>query len=238
MMIKGIKFVLFVALMMTMAGISRKAGAQNPDFGIWTAAGIEKHIRKFNLGFEAELRTQNNVTEIDRYSFGLSAEYRLLKPLNIGLSYQFIGFHDMDYADYQPRHRFALDLTGKRRFGDFTLTLRERMQGTTKDESDRIKSNGEINPYRINPDITLRSRLKLSYNVPHFPVTPALSFEAFYQLNDPGGNSFEDLRAIASVRYKMSRRNFLEVYGLFNREINISEPVAKTVMGLSYVYEF
>lgn len=238
MMIKGIKFVLFVALIMTMAGISRKAGAQNPDFGIWTAAGIEKHIRKFNLGIEAELRTQSNVTEIDRYSFGLSAEYRLLKPLNIGLTYQFIGFHDMDYADYQPRHRFALDLTGKMRFGKCTLSLRERLQLTTKDEGDRIRSNGEINVYRINPDITLRSRVKVSYNLPHFPVTPALSFEAFYQLNDPDGNSFEDLRAMATLCYKLNRHNFLEVYGLFTREINVSEPVAKTVMGLSYVYEF
>jgi hypothetical protein len=212
--------------------------AQTTDFGLWTSAVIEKHIRKFDFSLEGELRTQQKVSEIDRWSLAVSADYRLVKPLSVGLSYQFIGFHDVDYEDYQPRHRFALDASVKQRFGNFSVSLRERIQLTTKDESDRIKANGEINLYRINPDLTLRSRLRLSYNIPHFRVTPTLSFEAFYQMNNPDGNTFDDLRSMVSFRYKLNKHHSIDLYGLYDKEINVTDPVAKTVLGLSYIFDF
>jgi hypothetical protein len=212
--------------------------AQTNDFGIWTSAGIEKQAGRWNLQADAEVRTQDNSARIDRWSLGLSSEYKLAKPLSLGLAYQFIEFHDVDYADYQPRHRFTMYITGRQRFGDFTFTLRERIQLTTKDESDRIKSNGEINTYAIDPDLVWRNRIKLTWNVPRFPVNPSVSFETFYQLNNPDGNSLVDLRTMLAFRYKLSKAHSIEIYGLYDREINIADPVTRMVAGLSYVYKF
>jgi hypothetical protein len=238
MMTRTFRMMAVTALGVVISGLSLTGWAQTKDFGVWTSAGIKKQIRKFDFSLEGELRTQQNVSEIDRWSLAFSADYRLVKPLSVGLSYQFIGFHDVDYADYQPRHRFALDVTGKQRLGNFSLSLRERMQLTTKDESDRIKANGEINLYRINPDLNLRSRLKMAYNIPHFPVTPSLSFEAFFQLNNPEGNTFDDLRTVVSLQYKLNKHHTIDLYGLYDKEIHVTDPVAKTVLGLSYIFDF
>jgi hypothetical protein len=236
MMIKTMNRVLITVFIGTYLSLPSDLIAQTTDFGVWASAGIEKEVRKLDFILEAEIRTQDNASQVDRWSLGLSADYRLCKPLSMGVAYQFIGFHDVEYADYQPRHRFAFDLTGKQRFGNLTVTLRERIQLTTRDESDRIKSNGEINLYKIDPDITWRNRLRLSWNIPHFPVTPSLSFETFYQLNNPEGNSFEDLRTMVSFRYKVHKSHFFEVYGLLDKEINVADPVTTMVAGLSYVF--
>jgi hypothetical protein len=33
------------------------------------------------------------------------------------------------------------------------------------------------------------NRFKIGYDIPKFPVKPAFSFETFYQLNNPDGNT-------------------------------------------------
>jgi hypothetical protein len=212
---------------------------QTEDFGLWTTIGAGQKTGKWDFGTEAELRTKNNSGQVDRYSLKLSADYKLLKPLEAGIGYQFIYFHNTKYMDFQPRHRIYFFLQVKpRKLGDFSVSLRERIQLTTKDEIDRLKKSGGKDTYKINPAISWRSRLKVAYNIPRFPVNPSLSFESFYQLNNPEGNDFYKLRYTLSFSYNMKKHHEFDVYGLLDQEINFNEPVRKYVLGIAYVYSF
>jgi hypothetical protein len=210
--------------------------AQTTDHGIWSTVGIEKKLGKWNMGAESELRTKENCGTVDRWSLKLESSYNIFKSIQVGASYEYIYFHDTRYLDYQPRHRMYAFAQGKYRLGRFTFSMRERAQVTRKDDSDRIKSSGKINTYKINPAWILRNRIKVAYNIPKFPVTPSLSFESFYQLNNSDGNMFSKLRYELSFNYNLTKHHHFELYELLDKEIKVSSPVNRYITGVKYVY--
>ncbi|MBN1158120.1 MAG: DUF2490 domain-containing protein [Bacteroidales bacterium] len=212
--------------------------AQEKDFGFWTSIAAEKQIKKWELGTEVELRTKNNGRQVDRWSFEAEASYTLIEQLKAGAGYKFIYFHDLKYLDFQPRNRFFLFLQGKLEYGDFTFWLREFIQLTTKDESDRIKESGKTDTYRMNPETTWRNRLKVAYDIPKFPLNPCLSFESFYQLNNPEGSMFEQLRLKLSFDYRLNEQHEFEFFGLIDKEMNEDNNVQAIVAGLGYKFVF
>jgi len=212
--------------------------AQRENFGSWTSIAVDKKLNKFEIGAETELRTIYYFRLIERWSLGVNADYSLSKYLKVGAGYQFMNELDQKYLNYQIRNRLNLSATGKLKMNDFTFTLRERIQVTQKDESNRIKGDGTIDTYKANPEWSWRNRLQMAYNIPDFKITPALSVESFYQLNNPDGNSFENLRYILSFDYKINKKNHIEVYGMVNSELESEDATGKYILGVSYKYSF
>ncbi|WP_298651805.1 DUF2490 domain-containing protein [uncultured Proteiniphilum sp.] len=212
--------------------------SQNDDFGIWSSVEVAKKLKKIELNGEFEFRMQDNLQNIARLSGKVGVEYRIIKPLKIGVAYQYIHFYDVEYSDYQPRNRFITYLQGQQKWGNFNFSLRERVQLTTRDESDRIKSNGKIDTYKMNPDWIWRNRLKIEYDIPKCKITPAVSVESFYQLNNPDGNAFEGMRYTLSGSYKLNKQQSLELFGLYDKEMNVNNPENRYVLGIAYIYSF
>lgn len=212
--------------------------SQNDDFGIWSSVEVTKKLKKFELNGELEFRMRDNLQNIARLSGKVGAEYRIIKPLKIGAAYQYIYFYDTEYADYQPRNRFIAYLQGRHKWGNVTFSLRERIQVTVKDESDRIKSSGKIDTYKMNPDWVWRNRLKIAYDIPKSKITPAVSVESFYQLNNPDGNVFEGMRYTLSGTYKINKQQSVELFGLYDKEMNVKNPENRYVVGCGYTYSF
>jgi len=212
--------------------------AQNTDYGTWTSIGMEKKLNKWELGAETELRTVGYLSLIDRWSLGLEAGYNLLKCLNIGAGYQFMNKVDRKYENYQIRNRFNVSATGKMKLSRLTFTLRERVQMTLKDESNRIDEDGNIDTYKANPEYSWRNRLKMSYNISDCKVTPAFSVESFYQLNNPDGNTFDNMRYTLSFDYKINKKSRLGIAGLINSNLESEDAYGKYILNLSYTYSF
>jgi hypothetical protein len=229
------KFSVILVFLMTIPLIS---SAQTNDFGIWTTIEATKKFRRWDLGVEAELRTRENTSEVQRWSLEADIAFRVFKPLQTGISYKYISINDAEYNDFQPRQRYSFYVKAKKKVGDFTFSLKEQAQRTIKDERDRIKDDNTYDTYRINPEWIWRNRIQVAYNIPHFPVNPSFSVETFYQLNNPEGNTFDALRFTLSWKYKLSKHHKLEIYGLFDHEINVSDPVNTWVTGISYTFLF
>lgn len=227
------------AIALAMVALYQQLKAQTPDTETWTSLGVSKKInKKWNIGAEAELRNGNFYGLIDRASLQLEANYNFNKYLKFSASYQAMEYYDFKYSDYQFRNRFSLGATGKFKISRFTVSLRERAQLTTKDESDRIKASGKIDTYKMNPEWMWRNRVKLDYNIRKSKFTPSFSVETFYQLNNPDGNQMDKLRYILSVEYKISKKKSIEVYGLYSKEVNVTSPEKLKVFGLSYNINF
>jgi len=218
--------------------ISTFTNAQTNDFGTWTNVTLKSTPGKWDISFEAELRTRDNASEIQRWSIGLEGGYKPVKHLETGLGYQLIDLHDTEYDDYQLRSRYYVYLLGKYKTGNFNFQIRERLQVTTKDATDRIKESGETDTYRISPDVVWRNKVRCFYNIPHFPVNPSFAVETFYQLNNPEGNSFEKIRFELAFTYKVIRHHALEISGITDREIHVAQPVHRYILGIGYVYTF
>lgn len=225
------------------------------ESGIWTYVEVDKRIgKKLDLATELELRTLDMGKDIDRVSISADVNYRLIKPLKVGVGYSFIYKNDFKYDDFQPRNRFYAHLNGRHKFGNLTVSLRERIQLTTKDESDRIeyKKDGVtvkgIDTYRVNPDISWKNRLKLTYNIKKFPITPSASFETYYLMNDPDlGGYFSDFKSTVSFDYKINKRNSFEIFGTLidsytaakaNESYERVNDGKRYIVGAGYTYSF
>ncbi|MCR5129873.1 MAG: DUF2490 domain-containing protein [Prevotella sp.] len=135
------------------------ASAQSDDFGIWTSIQAEKKINtRWSAGFEAEMRTRDNVGNFDRWSAGLDLEYKIMRGLKISGGYSFLYDNNERISYYEEgdgkvekeevsvgdpkkmgqywgaRHRFNVSLTGQVKFGDLEVSLRERWQYTYRPE--------------------------------------------------------------------------------------------------------
>lgn len=209
------------------------------DFGIWTTIEVEKSLsKKWSVNGELEFRTKENLEEIARIAAKIGGEYSIIKNLKVGAAYQFQYFHDLKYADYQPRHRFIGYMQGKQKWGRFTFSLRERFQVTYKDDSDRIKSSGKIDTYKMDPEWHWRNRLKVAYDIPKSIFTPSLSVESFYQLNNPDGNQFDSMRYTLSLGYKLNKKSVINLSGIYDHEMNVDDPENRYILELGYVYSF
>lgn len=233
---KKIGYYLFAGLLAI--PVTTEAQASN-DFGIWSSVGISKSLsKKITLEGELENRTMDNSSQVSRWGLQLGGSYKVVKFLSLGAAYQFQYYNDTKYSDFQPRNRFIVYGQGKYKWKFLSFSLRERFQLTTKDESDRIKASGKINTYKINPSSVWRNRLKVEYDIHKSRFSPFVSFESFYQLNNPDGNDFEGLRYTIGTSYKINKRNFLDISGIYDKEINTDEPTNRSVISLGYTYNF
>jgi hypothetical protein len=212
--------------------------AQVNDYGLWVKGGIEKDKGKWSFDAEGEIRTFDHFGTIDRWSLQSDVAYSVFKSLSIGAGYQFMSFNDTLYSDIQPRHRINIFVKGKKKLGNFTFSIRERIQVTRKDEKDRIKESGNTDNYRVNPEWTWRNLIKVAYNIPSFPVNPSISGETFVQLNKDQGTAFNRFRLILSLEYKLSKHHQFEVYGLTDREIYANNPARLNIIGFGYTFTF
>ena len=70
--------------------------AQDDDFGIWVEAAASKSFgTRWSVGLDAELRSEDNTSRIDRLSIGPSVGFKVCKYLKLGAGYNFM-------ASYSP----------------------------------------------------------------------------------------------------------------------------------------
>lgn len=223
------KYRLILLAMILLAVGGRKAAAQDKDFGAWAGFELQKDIKDWTFSAGEEIRTMDNVSNFYGSYTTLGINYSPWKRLKFGTSYQFILFNDTEYDDIQPRHRLNLFTTGNIKLGDFKFSLRERLQMTFKDESER--------DYKMNPKTSWRNRVEVEYNIPNSKLTPFASIETFYQLNNPDGNKFDQLRYKFGGNYKLNKHNELGIYGQFDHEINVNDATDRTVLGFTFTHQ-
>lgn len=163
------------------------AQSSDDDFGVWATVEASKKInKKLKLDFEAELRTIEGVSNIDRVSLGAGASYKFTKWLKASAGYIFMYNHSLDetkykwedqfevpgygtYCDYNvdhaywtERHRFHITLTGEYKIGRVEFSLRERVQytrtnsATTDETKYRWQQNFDADYNEIEPTLVVR----------------------------------------------------------------------------------
>lgn len=128
----------------------------DPEFRTRVSLGVDWKIRK-GLHVEAgyEMRTMGNLSGIERHQLAAGIRYSPVSHLDIGCGYCYIGHYDSE-KNFKPQHRVYVDVIGSYKFGEWKLSLRERVQLTHR-------SYG-INEYQQTPNpVELKSRLKLAY---------------------------------------------------------------------------
>lgn len=228
--------------------------AQSDDFGIWTEAEVEKKInKKLTLDGSLELRTRDDgFGEIDRWSVGLGATYKLTSWLKASVGYVFLNDNNhkvnssgKKYADYWgQRHRFNVSLMASQDFGDLTVSLRERWQYTYRPEKTVMRySNVDNDDYDYGEERgehtyvgkgsnKWRNRLQLKYKLTK-QWRPYINAESTV-----GGSGLDKMRYAVGTEYRLSKKHSFDVKYLYQHVYKDDDEGNRHVLGIGYTYSF
>lgn len=232
---KFLKQIIFFGLLL----LGMKLQSQQ-EYGTWTALSVEKSFNQWNFEAETELRTIYWMRLISRWDLGISANYELANNLHTGVTYQLMNVLDEKYLNYQIRHRFKADISYAHKISDLKFSIAEGVQLTTKDDSKRIKTNGNVDTYTINPALMWKNDIQVEYNISHFKITPGYNFETYFELNNPDGNSFDKFRHSLFFKYKLNKKNSIKLFGVYNQEKGTDQAdySGKYNLGVKFSHQF
>ena len=245
-------------LLATMLLAAQPAKSQSDDFGMWYEVGVEKKLsKKWNVALEGELRTRNDSKTTDRWTVGLSTEYKIVKGLKASVGYVFLSDNNAEKLTFKSdgytpkkwtpgywstRHRFTAGLTGSVDWKRFTFSLRERWQYTyrpeyTVDQRWSYYDNaydGKPKTYESKNVHVLRSRLQVEYDKKGLAVTPYASVEFF------NGWSLQKTRFQTGLDWKVSKQHTL---GFFYRYQTVRDDEDdlepnRHMIGIGYKFKF
>ena len=228
--------------------------AQSDEFGTWTSVSLDKKLSKqFSLGTELELRTGNNLKNIDRWSAGISVDYRLAKWLKASAGYTYLYDYHPEAYTYQDdgdlnkrtmtyfgsRHRLSVSLTASKDFGKLNVSLRERWQYTYRPEQENMRMDyqhadlGYSYSVRGKATNIWRNKLQLKYKTTGL-LQPYLYGETYVS-----GTGFDKLRLSLGTDLKLSKRSSLNVGYVYQKVYdNVDEEGNKHVLSIGYKYIF
>ena len=151
----------------------------DPEFGARFALQVDKKLAKgLHVSVEEELRIDDNFGSLNRLQTTLGVSYKVLPFLKLGAGYTLINGYDASTSAFKSaRHRLFFDATASHRFGDWQLSLRERLQMTHR--------TGDFNQYQNPANLWgLKSRVKVVYKGLR-RCEPYASLELRHVLNAP-----------------------------------------------------
>jgi len=221
-----VKRLLFIALM-TVSVATFAQSERTTDMGGIVSAEFSTDLGgDFGLSVEEELRFDNRCTEFDRWLNSLGVDYTFWRNrMKVGLTGDYIRRHN-DEGYYENRWRLGAQLTYSENFRHFKFAYRTKLISTFFDER-----TGE---HRVNPKLYWRNRLQISYQQPNSRFKYSLSAELFWLLNDPKNSVVDNLRTVASVEYRLTRRHYLTAFARMDNDLQVKEPVDRFYFGLDF----
>lgn len=220
----SVAFVLFSVLAFAQSGCTK-------DFGVIASAEVSVGVaRNVGLSLEEELRFQDNCKQFDRWLNSLGVDYTFLHGrMKVGVTGDYIRrFNDDRY--FENRYRAGVQLTYSETYRRFKFSFRTKLLSTFRDET--------TGDYRVNPKMYWRNRLQVSYQMPNSRFKYSLSAELHWLVNDPKNNIIDNLRTVASVDYRLTRRQYLSAFVRMDNDFQVKEPADRFYLGLTYKLKY
>lgn len=204
--------------------------AQISDAQLWTELGVTAKInKKIKLELQQSLRLRQNISQIDKYYTDFAVNYSLTKRIQLGVNYRFEE-EKREEGSFSTRHRLAFDASYKYKVKKLTFSLRTRYQ--TKFYDYYSSETGLV------PGNHLRLRLKTSYKIKKYSITPSFSAEVYYATNGISKNNIDKYRFTLGGKYKINKHNRVSLNYRLQNQINVLSPLNLYIIMLAYEYDF
>lgn len=226
------RFILSLIILSSLSSFGQATKASQ-DFGIWTTVNLEKKLsERFSIMFTEEFRLRENATRINLFYSELGVEYRPAKMLKIAFSYRNTQKNRID-GTYSYRHRIQLDITLKKKFGNFAISYRQRLQREQRDVYN--SENGQLAEWYS------RSKFTVKYDMDK-PLKPYVAAEFRYQIRDArmveSDDTWHRARFIGGLDYKLNEKSTVGLYYLMQNEFNVKTPQSIYIVGAEFSYAF
>jgi predicted porin len=201
--------------------------AQVNDFGTWYSLGLKNKINK-KTAFEAEIeyRTWNNSSTFSKSLLDLGIQRELTKDIDLSISYRYEK--SFDIPESQNRHCFHSSLSYKYDIKRFDIGFRLRYMN---------KNSEEFPERNYSTSQSIRSRVKISYNIKGNKLEPFASIEYYYYMSKYDPDDFKKYRLTVGFSYPFKKRYDLGIYFRQQKEFNVSNPVTDYIVGFGFGYK-
>lgn len=219
---------LHLALLLGAFGLGFTAAAQERDYGLWTGAEISQKLNKrISLSLAGEFKLKDSLTKVDE----LLAEFSL--GVKINSHFDLFGGYRLGRSDdndaFFTNHRFTL---GAKTDWDINR-LKVGYNIRYEYEFAEIYTNG----YNLEESKRIRSKGSLEYNLPGSKLTPFVSAELFYDMSPNKEREFNRIRYRLGSDYAINKRNKLEIFAQYQKNLNAKTDKSSVVLGLFYSFE-
>jgi hypothetical protein len=218
-------FCLVIVLLFSVSAFSQATN----DAGLWTTFNFDKKLKdKFSVFLTEEFRLRENFTRVNLFYTDFGVEVRPAKFLKVALAYRLIE-KNLEDQTYSYRHRLMLDITLKKKWGDFAFSYRQRLQSEVRNVYS--SEDGAV------PEWYSRNKFTIKYDTDK-AITPYIAAEFRYQISNPraveSDATWHRSRYVAGLDYKVNKRNTLGLYYLIQNEYNVSAPQNLYIVGIEY----
>lgn len=217
-----------LSLVLGVTLISIISNAQSRDYGLWTGADVSQKLNK-RLSFDlaGELRLKDTLTAVDKFLAEFNLSLKINRHFDLFGSYR-IGRNNMDDRFYTS-HRFTLGAKTDWDISRVKVGYNMRYEY----EFAEMFTNG----YNLEESKRIRGKISLDYNLPKTRVTPYISAELFYDMSPSKEREFNRIRYRLGSNYAINKRNKLEVFAQYQKNLNAKTDKSSIVIGLFYSFE-
>lgn len=225
--------------------------AQDDDFGMGVSLKAKKKLtRDFAISADGEFRTQDGLSDVERWTAGVGATYRIASWLKSDAGYSFIYRRKLSEVTrkgnivssyWSPRHRLHLSLSGEVKWNRVEFSLRERYQYTYRASCSVPKYDGEDGSPKADEEITgrgenmLRSRLQAKWNIRKSGFKPFASCELHHCISDDW--KLDKTRWTVGTDYRLNKAHSLELSYRYQNHSDDDEASGHLVT-IGYAFTF
>jgi len=212
-------------IILILVSFSFAVQCQTDDAGLWVGFSLDLDLKKkFHAGLDLQSRWNENISEAKTNFIQPWVSKDWTKNFSTSFSYRLSSRRNLDNF-YEGRDRANLDLKYKTKLKDLKLQYRLRVQ----------RQLGVFDSERgLNAKIGHRHRLKFGYGVSK-KVNVSVLGESFFSADKTGLQTLTDLRFKTSARYKVKKRNYLNLNYIIQREFNKNNPLREYILAIGYV---
>lgn len=189
---------------------------------------VSPKVGDFSFFLDQEIRSTSSIDKLAVSRTSLFSVYAPLSWLKVSGGYVFM----VKGGDGDPvlMHRYILAAEETLKLSNFSFTLRERLESTTK------------NGYLFNDDVAntpnnlLRTRLKISYSNGKQIAVPYIYTELYNHTNEK--LLLTRVRTHAGVEFKLSPTSKLSAFYQYTHFMNVPVSTIPHTLGAMYIYTF
>ena len=174
-----IRVLLFVLLVV---GTTSAMIAQDNDFTTWTKFKVNHKIdSRFAVSGNLELRTEDDMSAIDRWGISVGGDYRAFSFLKFEIGYE-THYRNLGEIGWKFRHRYRIGATASFRYrGESETRLRSRLKLGYAPQKGIVSPYFSIEIYQSLDDAPFWRTARLRYRPGiEIDLTKRWSLDAFY----------------------------------------------------------
>lgn len=206
--------------------LSLTAYGQNYDARMWTGLSIRYSPSKnWKITLEEEARFHNNISMLDKLNTELTINYQINKIFDGGILYRLISNKNPG-GGFDFNHRFAAYLGAQKNYGRWTCTFSTAFQKTYAE----FRHTDEW----YKPESYVRPLAEISRQLKNKKTEPYTNIEFWYRVSGGGLAFVDQYRFTLGIKHKLNKSNRLNLFYLFQKEIQVKDPLVAHILGVGY----